>query len=80
MTKLKYSSKRERFINSAEKRTSRVLNNIRVLSNCSNKWLYEYGDEDVEKIVKAIEAEVLKLKIRFNPKRQLFKLFIQDNK
>lgn len=50
----KKETKNERFKRLAEKRTRKVLNEIRVLSNLSNKGLYEYTPEQLKKIFTAI--------------------------
>ena len=54
----KEESKNERFKRLAEARTERALYSIRLLGNLSNKSIYEYGDADVRKIFKALEAEI----------------------
>lgn len=43
----KAESKRERFVRIAETRTNKILNMIRLLSNCSNSSVYEYTKADV---------------------------------
>ena len=60
------SEKRERFVILAEKRVNRVLDDIRLVGNLSNKHNYEYTDEDAKKIMAAIEAELRQLKKRFS--------------
>ncbi|MBE6154862.1 MAG: hypothetical protein E7163_04755 [Firmicutes bacterium] len=52
------NEKEERFIRIAEKRTNKILEQIRLLSNCSNKNNYSYDDQQVDKIFKAIEKEL----------------------
>lgn len=51
-------SKRERFVRLAEKRTNSVIERIRVLSNCANRYAYEYEDDDIRKMFSAIEKEM----------------------
>ena len=68
-------TKRETFLRLAEKRTNAVLEKIRVLSNCANPYAYEYADEDIQKIFRAIEQEFRVAKAKFrNHRRQRFKL------
>ncbi len=68
-------SKREAFLRLAEKRTNGVLERIRVLSNCANPYVYEYDENDVNRIFRAIEQELKIAKARFeNTKRRRFKL------
>ena len=69
------SRKREAFTRLAEKRTNAVLDKIRVLSNCSNLYVYEYSDEDVKRIFSAIETELRAAKAKFqNHRKRQFKL------
>ena len=58
-------TKRERFIRIAEARTNRILDNMRLLGNCSSKSNYEYTDEDIRKIFGALEKELRQTKNRF---------------
>ena len=68
--------KKERFVRIAEKRTNKILEQLRLLGNCSNKNNYEYTDEDIKKIFNVIEAELKNTKIRFTSKqlKEKFKL------
>ncbi len=68
-------SKREAFLRLAEKRTNGVLERIRVLSNCSNVYAYDYSEEDVRKIFSAIEQELRGARAKFqNHRKRQFKL------
>lgn len=58
-------TKRERFVRLAEARTNRILDDLRLLGNCSSKSNYQYTDDDVRKIFNAIEKEVKQAKARF---------------
>jgi len=62
-------TREQRFKRIAEKRTDRILNDIRVLANCSNKSSYSYADEDVNKIFRAIEDELKYAKTKFKVTR-----------
>lgn len=57
--------KRERFEKVAVARTNKILNDLRLLGNCSNKNNYSYTDKDIKKIFTAIENEIKKTKIKF---------------
>ena len=57
--------KRERFEKVAVARTNKVLNDLRLLGNCSNKNNYAYTEADIKKIFNAIENEIKKTKIKF---------------
>lgn len=52
------SPKAEAFKRVAEKRTRRVLDSLRLLEQCSNRRIYEYTDEEVDKIFREIRAAV----------------------
>jgi len=58
-------SKREKFVDLAEARVSRALQSIRVIGNLSNRSTYEYTDDDVRRIVKALSAELETMQARF---------------
>ena len=68
-------SKRETFQRLATKRTNAVLERIRVLGHCANPQFYEYGEEDVKKIFRAIEKELKVVKTKFqNSSKSEFRL------
>lgn len=58
-------TKKERFVRIAEARTNKIINMIRLLSNCSNEANYDYSDEEVKRIFTAIESEVKIAKAKF---------------
>jgi len=57
--------KRKKFEDIAVRRVNRVIKEIRLIGNLSNRSSYEYSDEDVRKIVKALQREVDAVKARF---------------
>lgn len=57
--------KRKKFTELAEKRVNRALNVLRLVGNLSNKSNYQYSDQDVRKILSALEAEVKEVRRRF---------------
>ncbi|MBA7704266.1 hypothetical protein ES703_113068 [subsurface metagenome] len=68
-------SKRDAFRRLATQRTNNVLDRLRVLGHCSNPHLYEYSDEDVKRIFKAIDAELRAVKAKFqNSSRSEFQI------
>lgn len=68
-------SKREAFERLANKRTNAVLEKLRVLGHCSNPQFYEYTEEDVRRVFRAIEKELKTVKTRFqNSTRSEFRL------
>jgi len=50
--------KKERFKRVASKRVDKLLQGIRSLSKCSNINNYEYTEDDVQKMIKAIKEEL----------------------
>ena len=58
-------TRQERFRRLAERRTNAVLNQLRLISNLSNKSNYSWDQKDIKKIFRAIEAEVSLTKARF---------------
>jgi len=68
-------TKEERFKRIAEKRVQNIIHAIRNLSGLSNKKVYEWETEQLEKIWKAIDKEVENCKDSFkNPDSKIFKL------
>jgi len=70
MPKQKFSSKRERFLKVAEARTNAVLEKIRVLGNCANRNLYEYKEEEVNKIFRVIQEALNETKLKFKDRKE----------
>lgn len=58
-------SKHDKFIRVAEARTNKIIDMVRLLSNCSNTATYEYTDEDVKKIFSALESELKACKNKY---------------
>ena len=70
-------NRKEKFKKLAERRVSRLLKDMKLISNLSNKSNYEYEEKDAKKIISAIEAELKYLKMQFNQnskKNKSFKL------
>ena len=66
--------KRERFLKIATNRTNKILDDIRLLGNCSNVNNYEFTREDVDKMFNAIQEALNEAKLKFgNEKREKFK-------
>ena len=70
MPKQKFTSKRERFLSVAESRTNTIIEKIRILGNCSNRSLYDYSKEEIDKIFKAVQEKLTETKARFVVKRE----------
>ena len=57
--------KSERFKRVAENRTNKIIDQIRLLGNCSNKSNYEYSEDEIKRIFSAIEVELKETKAKF---------------
>jgi hypothetical protein len=49
------SEKRNKFVKLAEARVNRAIQDIRLIGNLSNKSAYEFDEEDVKKIFRALQ-------------------------
>jgi len=58
-------SNRSKFVELAEKRVTKVLKDISLIGNLSNRTNYQYTDEDIKKIFTAIESEIRSVKKKF---------------
>ena len=75
MEKINNELPADRFKRLATMRTNTVLNRLRVLGNCSNRQVYDYTKEDIDKIFAAIDQAMKEVKSKFHfPKQQNFKL------
>ena len=63
-------TKKENFKRLAEARTEKVLAMIDLIGNLSNKSFYEYTDDEVEKIFKAISKALEENKNKFKTNRE----------
>lgn len=59
------SIKSDRFKRVASKRVDKVLVTLRSLTKCANLNNYQYSQEDVEKMLKAIKNEIKVLEIEY---------------
>jgi hypothetical protein len=59
------TKKREKFVSLATKRVNRTIKDLRLIGNLSNRSAYAYTDEDVKKILRALQREVDAVKARF---------------
>lgn len=62
----KSTAKKDRFKNVAGRRVQKVLDDLESLSKCANKSTYDYTDEEVKKMLRAINEKVTLLKASFN--------------
>ncbi|MST67577.1 hypothetical protein FYJ57_12825 [Lachnospiraceae bacterium BSM-380-WT-5A] len=59
-------TKRDKFVRLAEARTNKIIDMLQLLGNCSNSNVYDYTQQDVDKIFNAIDAEVKEAKKKFS--------------
>ena len=52
---MKSETKQERFRRIAERRVQRVLDSLRSLSQCSNKRMYSWNEDQLQKIWDAVD-------------------------
>ncbi|WP_037538288.1 hypothetical protein [Sphingomonas sp. PR090111-T3T-6A] len=57
--------KREKFVQLANQRVTKAIDQIRLIGNLSNRAAYDFTDEDIKKIVKALQKAVDGTKTRF---------------
>ena len=67
-------TKEQKFKRIATARTQRILNDLRLLSNCANRASYHYTQQDVNKIFSTIEKELKRIKALFNKPKNEFSL------
>ena len=65
------SSRRDRFLRVAERRTREILHKIHLLGNCSNRSAYDYTEKEVERIFKAIEDELQAARLKFTGRKRI---------
>ena len=58
-------SKRERFEKVAGARVQMVLEKLDNLSNCANKRNYEFNNQDIDKMFKAINEKLKMIRLKF---------------
>lgn len=55
----------QKFKRIASARTQKIIDMIELLGNCSNRYVYDYSQEEVDKIFNAIETELKLAKDKF---------------
>jgi len=61
--------KRAKFIELAESRVNRAIKDLRLIGNLSNRSAYEFTEEDVTRMFRAIQRELDIAKSRFSQKK-----------
>jgi hypothetical protein len=57
--------KRKKFIELAEARVTKAIGQLRLIGNLSNRSAYEFNDDDIRKIFRALQKEIETAKARF---------------
>jgi hypothetical protein len=57
--------KRSKFVELTNNRMNRAIRDIRLIGNLSNRAAYEYSEEDVRKVLKALQRELDSVRARF---------------
>jgi predicted DNA binding CopG/RHH family protein len=60
-----YKNKRVKFIELANARVNRAIKDLQLIGNLANKRAYEYSEKDARQIVRALEAEIERIKDRY---------------
>ncbi len=60
----------ERFKRIAIVRTNAVLDRLRILGNLSNRQMYSYSEEDINKIFSTINKQLREVRAKFNSQKQ----------
>jgi hypothetical protein len=63
-------AREQHFKRLAISRTNAVLDKLRILGNLSNKQLYNYSEEDIDKIFSAINKEIKTVRAKFEVTNQ----------
>lgn len=58
-------NKREKFTRLAENRTNNIIKTLNLLSNLSNRKNYEFNEEHIKKVFRAIDKELKLCKNKF---------------
>jgi len=60
----------ERFKRIATVRTNAVLDRLRILGHLSNRQMYGYSEEDINKIFSVINKQLREVRLKFNSRKQ----------
>ena len=58
--------KRKKFVELTSSRVTRAIKDMRLIGNLSNRSNYEYTDEDVKRVIRALQKEIEVLRSRFS--------------
>lgn len=57
--------RRAKFVKLAEARVNRAIKDLQLIGNLSNRSAYQYDDDDVKKMFRALQRELDAAKARF---------------
>ena len=57
--------KRSKFVELAQARVNRAIKDVRLIGNLANRSAYDYSEEDVRKVFRALQKELDAAKARF---------------
>jgi len=60
----------QRFKRIAALRTNAALDKLRILGNLSNRQMYSYSEEDINKIFSAINKQIKDVRAKFSSRQQ----------
>jgi len=66
---VKPEDKRQKFRELAQSRTNKAIEAISRIGNLSNRQIYEFEDQEVRKIIRALKDAVTKVEGRFDSPR-----------
>lgn len=69
----KENLKRDRFVNVAGRRVQKVLDSLDSLSKCANRNNYDFTEEDISKMTKAIKEKVRLLESAYTSNAKITK-------
>lgn len=67
-------TRRQRFKRLANQRVNKVLNQLRVLGNLANKSYYDYNEDDINKMFRAVDTQLKAVKGKFHIGPKKFRL------
>lgn len=65
MNRKNQTLKRDRFKNVAGRRVQKILDNIDSLAKCANRNNYDYDEDDIGKMMRAIKEKVKTLELAY---------------
>jgi hypothetical protein len=67
---VKTEDKRQKFRDLAESRTNKAIEAISRIGNLSNRQIYEFEEQEVRKIIRALKDAITKVEGRFDSPRR----------